>query len=244
MATITSLGASDSGATSRGVINTNFTNLNSDKIETSVLDTDGTLAADSDAKVATQKATKTYVDTELATVVAGGTALTLFPYPNGASAMSTGTINVTANTTAYLGQIVVPFRITVNKISFRTGTATTPDTVDITFYSEDGQTRVFSVTSASVSANAVITTSVSSVTLEPGIYWTMVNANSTVNIQIYNWEESSAPFSTTEGLLEDVASEPIVRGTLTISAGTPPATITPTAITGGNEGQVIFRLDN
>lgn len=44
-------------------INTNFSNLNTDKVETSVLDTDTTLAANSDAKVATQKAVKTYIDT-------------------------------------------------------------------------------------------------------------------------------------------------------------------------------------
>lgn len=36
------------------------------KVATSVLDTDGTLAANSDAKVATQKATKTYADLKLA----------------------------------------------------------------------------------------------------------------------------------------------------------------------------------
>lgn len=62
MATITSLGSSDSGAVSRTTINTNFTNLNSDKLETSVLDTDVALTANSDAKVATQKAVKAYVD--------------------------------------------------------------------------------------------------------------------------------------------------------------------------------------
>lgn len=62
MATITSLNAGDSGATSRGVINTNLTNLNTDKIETSVLDTDVALTANSDAKIATQKAVKAYVD--------------------------------------------------------------------------------------------------------------------------------------------------------------------------------------
>lgn len=62
MATVTTLNADDTGAVSRSVINTNFTNLNTDKIETSVLDTDGTLAANSDTKVATQKAVKTYVD--------------------------------------------------------------------------------------------------------------------------------------------------------------------------------------
>ncbi len=62
MATITTLGTSDSGAVSRTTINDNFTNLNTDKLETSYLDTDTTLAADSDTKVATQKATKAYVD--------------------------------------------------------------------------------------------------------------------------------------------------------------------------------------
>jgi hypothetical protein len=44
-------------------INANFTNLNSDKIETSYIDTDTTLAANSDVKIASQKATKAYVDT-------------------------------------------------------------------------------------------------------------------------------------------------------------------------------------
>ena len=62
MSTITTLNSGDSGPVSRGVLNTNLANLNSDKMETSVLDTDGTLAANSDAKVATQKAVKAYVD--------------------------------------------------------------------------------------------------------------------------------------------------------------------------------------
>lgn len=43
--------------------------LETDKIETSYLDTDVTLAANSDVKVATQKATKTYTDTVAATKV-------------------------------------------------------------------------------------------------------------------------------------------------------------------------------
>ncbi len=62
MATITTINATDLITNSRTDINTNFANLNTDKIETSVLDTDTTLAANSDAKVATQKAVKAYVD--------------------------------------------------------------------------------------------------------------------------------------------------------------------------------------
>lgn len=62
MSTISTLASGETGANSRTIINTNFTNLNNDKIETSVLDTDTTLAANSDLKVPTQKAVKAYVD--------------------------------------------------------------------------------------------------------------------------------------------------------------------------------------
>ncbi len=62
MATITTIAAGDQITNSRTDINTNFANLNSDKIETSAIDTDTALAANSDTKVASQKATKAYVD--------------------------------------------------------------------------------------------------------------------------------------------------------------------------------------
>lgn len=62
MATVITLQSSDLITNSRADINTSLQNLNSDKIETSVLDTDTTLAANSDSKVATQKAVKAYID--------------------------------------------------------------------------------------------------------------------------------------------------------------------------------------
>lgn len=63
MATIVTIASGDLISNSRADLNTNFSNLNSDKIETSALDTDTSLAANSDAKIATQKAVKAYVDT-------------------------------------------------------------------------------------------------------------------------------------------------------------------------------------
>jgi hypothetical protein len=63
MSSITVINSTDLITDSRAVINTNFSNLNTDKIETSYLDTDTTLAANSDTKIATQKAVKAYVDT-------------------------------------------------------------------------------------------------------------------------------------------------------------------------------------
>lgn len=62
MSTITTIQGTDVISTSRTTINTNFENLNTDKIETSTLDTDTSLAANSDAKIPTQKAVKAYVD--------------------------------------------------------------------------------------------------------------------------------------------------------------------------------------
>ena len=62
MATITTINAVDNITASRAVINNNFSALNTDKLETSVVDVDTTLAANSDAKVPSQKAIRAYVD--------------------------------------------------------------------------------------------------------------------------------------------------------------------------------------
>lgn len=71
MATITTISGLDQPANSRAVINTNFSNLNTDistlntsKVNTSDIDTTVTLGT-SDTKVPSQKATKTYVDTAI-----------------------------------------------------------------------------------------------------------------------------------------------------------------------------------
>lgn len=64
MTTITTLVGTDgiTAANSMVKINTNFENLNHDKIETSVIDTDTALSANSDEKIPSQKAVKSYVD--------------------------------------------------------------------------------------------------------------------------------------------------------------------------------------
>lgn len=74
MSTITTLNSGDSGPVSRGVLNTNLANLNTDKIETSVISTDGTMASNSDAKLPSEKAVKTYVDASSAQISFESTA--------------------------------------------------------------------------------------------------------------------------------------------------------------------------
>lgn len=62
MSTLQNIDETDLITDSRADINGNFSALNSEKIETSVLDTDSTLAANSDTRICSQKATKAYVD--------------------------------------------------------------------------------------------------------------------------------------------------------------------------------------
>lgn len=172
-------------------------------------------------------------------------ALTIVPQSTiGQHSNSANALSVNVNTTAHLGQIVIPFEITVNKISFRAGAVAVAGTVDLSLYSEDGQTRLFSVTSATVTANATNTVSVSAVVLPPGIYYIMINSNSTADVLTYAWNNGDVPFDVTVGIAGYVTSEPVLQGTLTITAGTPPTTITPTSITFATGKTLICRLDN
>jgi len=60
---ITTINASDLITNSRTDLNSNFSSLNTNKLETSSLSTDNTFAGASDTKIASQLAVKTYVDT-------------------------------------------------------------------------------------------------------------------------------------------------------------------------------------
>lgn len=64
------------------------TGVNLDASQIDNLDVDGTLAANSDVKVASQKATKTYVDAAKAAAIAASTAA---PVATPSTATSTGT---------------------------------------------------------------------------------------------------------------------------------------------------------
>lgn len=73
MSVITTINSGDLITNSRTTINNNFANLNAGKIETSVIDTDTTLAANSDAKLPSQKAIKAYVDAALVNSISSET---------------------------------------------------------------------------------------------------------------------------------------------------------------------------
>lgn len=95
---ITTIQATDLITNSRTDINNNFASLNTNKIETDYIDTDNTLSANSDTKIATQKATKAYVD---AGGTASVTALRVLPYIFPVGAIYTATVST--NPTTLLG---------------------------------------------------------------------------------------------------------------------------------------------
>lgn len=171
----------------------------------------------------------------------GGSAVTLMPNQNfyqTSNQLQNKQLNV--NTTMYLGQLIVSLTIIVNKITIEATSVAVAGTLDITVYSEDGATQKIAVTTASISGAGVVTTAVSAVTLSPGIYYFAVNSNGTADVTIQQYGIGSS------GVISNVTSEPKIVGTLTITAGTPPATITPTSITDAvnGDGVAVIRLDN
>jgi hypothetical protein len=153
-----------------------------------------------------------------------------------------GSLTLSVNTTAYISAFLVPGRITVTKIHFRVSTYTATGTVKIGVYSSDGQTKLIDVTSGTISATGLVTVSVSSVYLKPGMYYLAVVPTGTTNIQvrsiipqaIYNSEGFNNP-----------TSEPVAYGTMTVTAGTLPTTFNPVSgITAGSSGLVITRFDS
>lgn len=102
MATIITLQSSDQISASRADINTSLANLNADKIETSVIDTDTALAANSDAKLPSQKAIKAYVDATSSTPTVR----------NGLTSKSLADANTTQNIAHGLGKAPRKVRFT------------------------------------------------------------------------------------------------------------------------------------
>jgi len=158
----------------------------------------------------------------------GVTVTTLLPLPNHPRPIGVGANICATNTTAHYVMISVPFTIVVNKLSIDTnntaiGTATT---FDIGVYSADGQTRYINITTANVAAtDTVYSTAVSSVSLSPGIYYVVIIANTNgFDGGLSVWTQ---PASGAGAKLLDVASEPVLAGTSTETAGVLPATFNP-----------------
>ncbi len=169
-------------------------------------------------------------------------SLTVTPAPNYPTTGGLTAVNWNSNTTGHFTQFKLGHEIEVNKISFYVDGTPVAGTVDIGIYSEDGQTQLVSLTTASLSGSGAKTETLGSpVTLPAGVYYLAVVPNSTASINIYGWQ----PTNVAAAALNSISGEPVLYGTMTVSAGTLPATFTPSSITASSNGIMPFtRFDN
>lgn len=169
--------------------------------------------------------------------------LTSVPYPNyphsGASVNRTaGNVNTQGN----LGLFVIPFWITVNKVIVRCNTVSVAGSIKLLLYSEDGQTQIFSVTTASIAAGGQVITSLGApVAVSAWNYYFFWMADGTADLTL----SSYGSVATVWGAISNVTWEPVTTGIITgLTASTPPATFTPSSITATDSYGAYFRLDN
>ncbi len=149
-------------------------------------------------------------------------------------------IGAWGNTTMAIGLVNIPTKITVNKISAEIVVNSAAGTSKWALFSENGQTKVFEHTTTSISGTGVQTQTLSApVEVNAGNYWIAVLPVGTTGLEYraYNTNVSGSA-------LQSVTSEPVLMGTLTVTANTIPSTITPTSITGTTSTVPIFRFDN
>lgn len=147
------------------------------------------------------------------------------------------TVATNVNTTGYARAFYMPQSMSVSKISLDASAVGVAGTLKLAIYSEDGQTQIASTTTASISGAGVVTTSLTTFTLPQGVYYFVVVPVGTADVTLRG-------ITTIETVLNNgVASEPIYTGTQVVSAGTLPATISTTGLTGTAVG-TLFRLDD
>lgn len=168
-------------------------------------------------------------------------ALTLLPKPNFETSGTT-TRALNTNTNMQVCQIIIPYTITVNKVTMNVTGVGASGTLKVAFYTEDGQTRPITFTTATISGTGLVTTTLGApVTLSPGIYYFAVMSVSTANITLtrYNAATSMTTFAVVSG-------KATLLDVYTVTADTIPATISPTGGSGSPAADygVFVRIDN
>ncbi len=158
--------------------------------------------------------------------------ITVIPKPIFATAASFVNKGYSTNTIGYLGMVNIPFPVSASMIGFMTGDAvTTPGTLDITLYQEDGKSSVFTTTTQTVAiANTSYVSGIGPrVNVPAGNYYLMTNTNGTTNANLPSWVNYNQNPSIAG--LEFLTGRPVLQGRYTIPAGAPPPSIAVNFIT-------------
>lgn len=170
----------------------------------------------------------------------GATVVNLVPLPNYNLGGQSNGLALNSNTTAHLGQVCFDYTIVVNVVTLSINSVSTAGTLKCVLYTADGQTQILSFTTASISAGGNVSTTLGSpITVSPGIYYFLVVPVGTTSITGLTYTQDGQSNS-----INSVTGKAKLEGTLTVTAGTPPTTFTPSSITNTPNNIQIFRVDN
>jgi len=179
------------------------------------------------------------------------TARTVVPMP--VLPIEPGTTDTVSNvvidsniSSVFLGQVVIPFSITANKITVLASGPTGNATMDITMYQESGAASVFTVTTSQIgNGTRSVVTAIPGASIAAGVYYIAVNGNNQgASVETALWNTDGAVLWG-DGFANNVAGKPVINGWYPTSPGVPPSSITTTAIDGTtvNQRTLAFRLD-
>jgi hypothetical protein len=179
-----------------------------------------------------------------------GSAKSIIPFTNRNMLLLSSTTSAQAvdqgdaATVMRVGQVVIPFKITVNHIVLQAADGAGDGSFKFAIFSEDGQTRHISESMQIGTDNdSTIHNLASPVTLSAGVYYVAVVPTAAgVGFTHLAWKTTTNVDAAI--FLNAPAGLPVMEGTLTVTSGTIPATINPTAITAATDSTFVFRLDN
>lgn len=153
--------------------------------------------------------------------------------------------NIVGATTAFIGKVVIPTGIRVDKIFLSATRQDVDGTIKVGLYSEDGLTQLSSGTTSSTGAagakNLTVTTTMTTVVLPAGSYYLAIVPVSTVDVTLNVWNTNVVGFTDfNSGTFGTLNSLPLFEGTQVVSAGTLPTTITPKTMTSSNLTTPVF----
>ncbi len=178
--------------------------------------------------------------TALPTLI-GGKAISSFPeYAFPTNSISGISLNI--NTRLNFGLVTIYEAIDVNKITIATGLPTVNGTLKVAMFSADGSTKLFEVTTTTITASGAITTTLSATTtLLAGKYYIAVLPVGTADMTIFTYLPVSNSFSP----FDSVSGKVHYSGYKTVTASTMPSTLDPiTSVTADQQSCIVCRLDN
>lgn len=180
-----------------------------------------------------------------------GTAGTVVPFPvtfldpSQSAPISTGLPNPSPSSMV-VGMVSVPYQITANSLSLQHGDMATAGQFLISMYLGDGSRSILTASTATITQTSasIVSIPLSSILVTPGNYYVGVSPISSTVGALYGW--ATAVGDSTIKFLASVQGKPVTQGTVSIVAGSHPASINGllTNTLTNQRTTLLIRLDN